>query len=36
MSLITKSDCMSVTDIDHAVKHHVVDVCSKLLTDLPD
>ena len=35
MGLITKSDCMSVTDINHAVRHlcHVVGVCSKLLKD---
>ncbi len=33
MSLINKSDCMSVTDLNHAVRHlgHVVDACSKLL-----
>ena len=33
MCLITKSDCMSVTDLNHAVRllHHLVDVCSKLL-----
>ena len=33
MGLITKSDCMSVTDLNHAVRHlcHVVEVCSKLL-----
>ena len=32
MGLITKSDCMSVTDLNHAVGHscHVVEVCSKL------
>ena len=32
MGLITKSDCMSVTDLKLAVGHlcHVVDVCSKL------
>ena len=32
MGLITKSDCMSVTDLNHAVGHlcHVVAVCSKL------
>ena len=32
MGLITKSDCMSVTDLNHAVGHlcHVVDVCSIL------
>ena len=31
-TLISKSDCMSVTDLNHAVGHlrHVVDVCSKL------
>ena len=33
MGLITNSDCLSVTDLNHAVRHlcHVVDVCSKLL-----
>ena len=38
MGLITKSDCMSVTDLNHAVRHlcHVVDVCSKLLKDFHD
>ena len=32
MGLITKTDCMSVTDLNHAFGHlcHVVDVCSKL------
>ena len=32
MGLITKSDCMSVTDLNHAVGNscHVVEVCSKL------
>ena len=32
MCLITKSDCMSVTDLNHAVGLlcHVVDVCCKL------
>ena len=32
MGLITKSDCMSVTDLNHAAGHlcHVVDVCSEL------
>ena len=32
MGLINKSDCMSVTDLNHAVGHwcYVVDVCSKL------
>ena len=31
-TLISKSDCMSVTDLNHAVGplRHVVDVCSKL------
>ena len=35
MCLITKSDCMSVTDLNHAVRHlyNLVDVCSKLLND---
>ena len=38
MNLIIKSGCMSVTDINHAVRHlcHVVDVCSKLLKDFYD
>ena len=38
MSLISKSDCMSVTDHNHAVGHlcHVVDVCSKLHKDFLD
>ena len=33
MGLITKSDFMSATDLNHAGRHlcHVVDVCSKLL-----
>ena len=33
MSLITKNDCMSVTELNHAVRYlcHVVEVCSKLL-----
>ena len=32
MALISKSDCMSDTDLNHAVGHlcHVVDVCFKL------
>ena len=36
MGLITKSDRMNVTDLNHAVRHlcHVVDGCSKLLKDL--
>ena len=38
MGLITKSDCMSVTDLNHAVRHlcHVVDVCSELVKDFHD
>ena len=38
MSLISKSDCMSVTDLNHAVWHlcHVVDVRSKLHKDFYD
>ena len=38
MSLISKSDCMKVTDLNHALGHlcHVVDVCSKLLKDFYD
>ena len=38
MGLITKSDCMSVTDLNHAVRNicHVVDVCSKMLKDFHD
>ena len=38
MGLITKSDCLSATDLNHAVRHlcHVVDVCSKLLKDFHD
>ena len=33
MGLITKIDCMGVTDLNHAVRHlyHLVDVCSKVL-----
>ena len=32
-SLISKSDCVSFTNLNHTVRHicHVVDVCSKLL-----
>ena len=32
MGLITKSDCMSVTDLNQTVSYiwHVLDVCSKL------
>ena len=38
MCLITKSDRMSVRDLNHAVRHlyHLVDVCSKLLKDFQD
>ena len=38
LSLITKSDCMSATDLNHAVRHlcHVVDVCSEMLKDFHD
>ena len=38
MGLITKSDCMSATELNHAGRHlcHVVDVCSKLLKDFHD
>ena len=38
MGLITKSDCMGVTNLNHAVRHlcHVVDVCSKSLKDFHD
>ena len=38
MDLITKSDCMSASDLNHAVRHlcHVVDVCSNLHADLHD
>ena len=38
MGLITKSDCMGVTDLSHAVRllYHLVDLCSKLLKDFHD
>ena len=38
MGSINKSECMSVTDLNHAVRHlsHVVDVCSKMLEDFHD
>ena len=38
MGLITKSGCMSDTDLNHAVRHlyHLADVCSKLLKDFHD
>ena len=37
-TLMSKSDCMGVTDLNHAVGHlrHVVDVCSKLHNDFYD
>ena len=38
MGWITKSDCMSVTDLNQTVRFicHVVDVCSKLHKDFDD
>ena len=38
MSLITKSDCMSVTELSHPVRHlcHEVVICSNLLKELHD
>ena len=38
MGLITKSDCMSATDFNRAVRQlcHVVDVCSELHKDFHD
>ena len=38
MELTTKNDCMSVTDLNHAVRplRHVVDVRSKLLKEFHD
>ena len=38
MGLITENICLSVTDLNHAVRHlcHLVDVCSKLLKDFHD
>ena len=38
MSLMSKSECMSVTDLNHAVGHlcHVADVCSKLNREFYD
>ena len=38
MRLTTKSDCMSVTDLNRTVRDvcHVVDVCSKLHKDFHD
>ena len=38
MGLITKSDCMSVTDLNRTVRDicHVVDICSKLHKDFYD
>ena len=38
MCLVTKLDCMSVTDLHQTVRYicHVVDVCSKLHEDFHD
>ena len=38
MGLITKSDCMSVTDINQTFRYigYVVDLCSKLHKDFHD
>ena len=38
MGLITKTDCMSVTDLNQTVGYncHIVDVCSKLHEDFHD
>ena len=38
MGFIIKSDCMSVTDLNHAVRHlcQVIDVCSKMLKNFHD
>ena len=38
LSLISKIDCMSVTDLNHAAGHlcHVVDVCSNMHKDFYD
>ena len=38
MSLINKSDCMSVTDLNQIFRYigYVVDVCSKLHKDFDD
>ena len=38
MGLITRSDCMSVTDLNQTVIYiwHVVDVCSKIYKDFHD
>ena len=38
MGLITKSDCMTVTDLNQTVRYtcHVVDVCSELHKDFHD
>ena len=38
MSLITKSDCMSDTDLNQTVRYisHVVDVCSNLHKEFHD
>ena len=38
MGLITKSDCMSVTDLNQTVRYicHVVDICSTLHKQFQD
>ena len=38
MSLINKSDCVIVTNLNHTVRHicYVIDVCSKFLKDFHD
>ena len=38
MGLITKGDCMNVTDLNQTDRYigHIVDVCSKLLKDFHD
>ena len=38
MDLVTKNGSMSVTDLNHAVRHlcHIADVCSKVLKDFHD
>ena len=38
MSLITRSDCVTVTNLNHTVRHirYVVNVCCNLLRDFND
>ena len=38
MGLITKSDCMSFTDLNQTLRYlcHVVDVCSKMQKEFHD